>query len=209
MASRMVERATAAAALARIGGGARNGGVAQPIGDFLNRPLAEVQKNSFFGWFHLGETRREPLANDGQKIDFHPTGERFHDLAMVTATGDADTLIQRIELVLERSFIASPRDGVFASDIAKSFISASLPQSDAEELSTLAREIVQRTRSSQLVIVGPGYELPKVPDRPSAAFETYAGVRRSYLKKLAGCRFGIENRRSSDGDQLSIYFNVR
>jgi hypothetical protein len=211
VASRIFARASAFAAAARalIGIEPRIAAPAGPIGDFLNHPLAAAEQNGFFRWFHLAETRREPAVNGDQKIVYQPTGEKFHDLAMVIVTVNASALINRMELMLKRSFIASPRNGIFASDIAKSFVLASLPEDGAAELRTLANEIAHRARSSQPVIVGPGYSSPKLPERFSRAYEVYAGVRPSHAAKLVHYRFEIGNQRTADSEQLSISFTIR
>ncbi|HEY6420266.1 MAG TPA: hypothetical protein VIX59_14815 [Candidatus Binataceae bacterium] len=207
---RIIRRAIAivSAAGALIGIGAQAAAV-EPIGGFLNQPLAEVQKSGFFTWFNLAETRREPAAGGGNKIDFQPTGDKFHDLALVVVTVNSAMAIQRMDLVLKRSFIASPTSGVFASDIAKSFIAGAPPRDDGEALSTLANEIQYRAKSSQQIIVGPGYSPPALPDPPTAAYEAYVGKRREVTKKLSHCDFGIENERPTDSDQLRMYFSVK
>jgi hypothetical protein len=211
MASRIFARASAltAAARALIGIGPRTAAPAGPIGDFLNHPLAEAERNGFFRWFHLAETRREPGPNSDQKIVYQPTGEKFHDLAIVIVTVNGDAMIQRIELMLKRSFIASPRDGIFASDIGKSFVLASLPEDVPEELRTLANEIAHRARTSQPLIVGPGYRSPKLSERFSKAYEVYAGARPSHATTLAHYRFEIANHRTADSAELSISFTIR
>lgn len=201
--------AIAAAARAMVGIEPRTTAPVGPIGDFLNHLLADAEQTGFFRWFHLAETRREPGPNGDQKIVYQPTGEKFHDLARVIVTVNRNAMILRIELVLKRSFIASPRDGIFASDIGKSFVLACLPEDGAAELTTLANEIAHRARTSQPMIVGPGYSPPKLSERASRAYEVYAGVRPSHATKLAHYRFEIGNRPTADSEELSISFTIR
>jgi hypothetical protein len=203
---RAVAIATAAGALLGIGAHASAG---EPRGGFLSQPLAEVQKDAFFTWFHLAETRRAPIAGGGQKIDFQPTGDKFHDLTRVIVSVNSAMAIERIDLVLKRSFIASPTDGIFASDIAKSFIGGAPPSDNSEKLSSLANEIQYRAKSSRPVFVGPGYSPPALPEPPSGAYEVFIGKRRSYAKKLSHCVFGIENESLEGSDQLRIHFSLR
>jgi hypothetical protein len=211
VASRIFARASAltAAARALIGIEPRIAAAAGPMGDFLNHPLPQAERSAFFRWFHLAETRRESSSNSDQKIVYQPTGEKFHDLAMVIVTVNGNAMIRRIELVLKRSFIASPHDGIFASDIGKSFVLASLPEDVPEELRTLANEIAHRAHTWQPIIVGPGYRSPKLSERFSKAYEVYAGVRPSHATKLAHCRFEIGNQRTTDSAELSISFTIR
>jgi len=208
MASRIVSRAIAIASAlgALLGIAGRGGAAAEAEGGFLNRPLAEVQKTDFFTWFHLGETGREAAGNGEQTITFQPTGEKFHALAIVTVSVDSQLKIQRIDLVLKRSFINSPSNGIFAADVAKSFVSNVPPRTDAEQMNTLVDEIQYRARSSQTIIVGPGYKPSKLPDPPSPAYQTYAGDRAADSKKLAHCIFEIDNEQASDADQVRMSF---
>ncbi len=208
--SKIVRRAiaivSALGAMLGIAGGSAAGGELE--GGFLNQPLAEVQKTGFFTWFHLGETRREAGANGVQKVVFQPTGEKFHDLAIVTVTINSESTIQRIELVLKRSFI-SGGNGVFAADIAKSFLHDAPPRDDASQLTVLADEIQYRARGSQTVIVGPGYKTPELPNPPTRAYQTYSGERASDSRKLAHCKFEIVNEHPAGGDQLRMSFALR
>ena len=206
MVRRAIAIVSALGAMLGIAGGPAAGGELE--GGFLNQPLAEVQKTGFFTWFHLGETRREAGSGGLQKIVFQPTGDKFHDLAIVTITINSQSLIQRVELALKRTFI-SGGNGVFAADIAKSFIQDAPPRDDAGALSTLADEIQYRARSSQTVIVGPGYKPPRLPDPPTREYQTYAGDRASASKKLAHCKFEIINEHPPGGDQLRMSFALR
>jgi hypothetical protein len=207
---RIVRRALdiASAAGRLLGIGARKA-TSETIGGFLTQPLAEIQKSGFFNWFELGETAREPVAQGGNRINFQPTGDKFHDLALVAITVNSAAAIQRMDLVLQRSFIDSPGDGMFASDIAKSFVADVPPLDDGEALSILASEIQYRAKSSRPVIVGPGYSAPELPDPPTAAYETFAGQRRQHSRKLSHCVFSIENEAGAGAAQLRISFSVR
>jgi len=183
-------------------------GVAATDGGFINQPLAEIQKTDFFNFFNLAETHREAAGGGTQKIVFQPTGEKFHDLAIVTVTINSHSLVQQIDLALKRSFI-SGRDGIFAADIAKSFLTAAPPRPDADALTMLANEIQYRARSSQTMIVGPGYKPPPLPDPPTPAYQTYAGERASDSKQLASCTFEINNEHPPGGDQLRMSVALR
>ena len=207
---KIVRRALAiVSAIGAMLGIAGRAAAAPAEGGFLNQPLAEVQKSGFFTWFHLGETRRETESNGTQKIVFQPTGEKFHDLAIVTVTINSQSLIQRIELVLKRSFVSSPGNGIFAADIAKSFVLSAPPESDTEKVSMLANEIQYRARSSQTMIVGPSYKAPNLPDPPTRAYQTYAGQRASDSKKLNHSMFEIDNEQPPGGDHLRMSFALR
>ena len=198
-----------ASAVSRLLGVGARGAALELKGGFLTRPVAEIQKSGFFNWFQLGETGREPVGDGGYRINFQPTGDKFHDLTLVTVTVNSATAVQQMDLVLQRTFIDGPRDGIFASDIAKSFIADVPPLDDGEALSTLASEIQYRARSSQPVIVASGYSPPDLPDPPTIAYNTFAGKRHQYSKKLLHCVFSLENEGAAGSEQLRICFSLR
>ncbi len=207
MASSILRRGVAllAAAGAILGIGARVATAAAPAGGFLNHPLAEVEKSGFFNWFNLAETARAPAGGGLTKIVFRPTGPKFHDLALVEVTVDSKSSIVRIDLVLKRSFIENPGNGIFARDIAKSFI-LDAPPPDSY-LQTLADEIRYNATSSHPIIVGPGFKRPKLPEPPTAGYQTFIGRRKVERKKFADWVFEIQNERGAAGsDALRISF---
>ncbi len=180
-----------------------------PPAGFLGQPLAEVLKSGFFNWFNLVETATKPNADGGRTVSYKPSGPRFHQLTTVAATVDSSGVVRRIDLVLLRSFIDSPKDMPFASDIAKSFLGDAPPAPDASELKTLTAEIEYRPQSSGTVIVGPGYKKPDLPETSSAGYETYAGARPSYRQMLGHSELAMTNEKSSDGDALRIAFTEK
>ena len=210
MPNRIIKRAIAivSAAGTLVGFGARALAL-EPTGGLLNRPFAEIQKSQFVTWFQFAETHREPVAGGGEKIDFQPTGDKFHDLALIAVTVNPAMVIQRMDLVLKRSFIASPANGIFASDLAKSFVRGVPSSDDSEAMGTLADEIQYRAKSSQTVLIGPGYSPPALPDPPTASYQTYLGQRRTNSKKLSHCLFSIENEQQAGIDQLRINFTAK
>jgi hypothetical protein len=200
--------ALVAAAGALVGFRRRIATAAVLAGGLLNHPLAEVEKSGFFNWFNLAETARQPVGADLMKIDFRPTGPKFHDFALAQVTVDSNSSMVRFDLVLKRSFINSPGDGIFARDIAKSFILDAPPQAEDESyLQTLADEIQYKATSSHAVIVGPNFKPPKLPEPPTAAYLTFIGRQKTEQKKFTHCIFEIRNERDASGDDgLRISF---
>jgi hypothetical protein len=92
---------------------------------FVGMTLDEARKAHFFQWFNL-----EPAGSSDGAAVFKPSGPNFRDLVTVTARTDADERIRMIDLVVARSFIENPREGMFAADIAKSFLEAALGPED-------------------------------------------------------------------------------
>jgi hypothetical protein len=200
-----------AAAGAILGIRGRIATAAATTGGFLNHPLAEVEKSGFFNWFNLAETARAPAGANLTRIDFRPTGAKFHNLALVQVTIDSKSSIVRIDLMLKRSFIESPGNGIFARDIAKSFVLDAPPQAeDQSYLRTLADEIQYKATSSHPIIVGPNFKAPNLPEPPSVAYQTFTGARKEERKKFENCVFEIANERDAAGDDaLRISFQPR
>jgi hypothetical protein len=203
VASSILRRGLAAVAAvgAILGIGGRTATASSAAGGFLNHPLAEVEKSGFFNWFNLAETGRASAGAGLTTIDFRPSGPKFHDLALMQVSVDSKSSIVRIDLVLKRSFIESPGNGIFARDIAKSFVLEAPPQAEDESyLQTLADEVQYNAASSQPIIVGPGFKRPKLPEPPTAAYQTFIGKKKAERKKFAHCIFEIENERDASGD---------
>jgi hypothetical protein len=198
------------AAGAILGIRGRSATAAEPVGGFLNYPLSEVEKSGFFNWFNLAETARAPAREGLTKIEYRPTGPKFHDLTLIQITVDSRSSVVRIDLVLQRSFIESRGNGIFARDIAKSFILDAPPEAeDQGYLRSLADEIQYNATSSQPIIVGPDFKRPKLSEPPTAAYQTFIGHRKPERKKFANCVFEIKNERDTGGDALRVSFAQR
>jgi len=83
----------------------------------LGENVEQARKTEFFRWFHLEESGRT-----GSVVYFKPSAERFRSLVTVNLSLDSRERLIGAELVLSRLFIDSGRDGLFARDIAKSFL---------------------------------------------------------------------------------------
>jgi hypothetical protein len=179
-------------------------GVAQPREGFLGKQLSDIQKGSFFDWFNLEQTESSPKIGGGRIVSFRPSGPRFHDLTLLEVATDDNGIIHRMDLVLSRSFIASPKDAPFAADITTSFLGNALAESDAQQMGMFADEIRYRDGTSQSVLVAPGHQSPDLPKTASAAYETYRGTRASYQHAFARTALYLLNEHRTGGDNLRI-----
>lgn len=177
-------------------------------GGFFGKSLEDIQKTDFFIWFQLTETSRSQEKRGDTLVNFKPAGEKFHDLVTVSLSIDSRQQIFAIGLLLARSFIDDPQDGVFARDIAKSLLRAAPPDPDRPTLSQLADEI-EFSHSFQL-IVGPAYQPPAPPSTPSLGFQTYLGRRKSYEQAISESKLKLEQI-SGDAEErwLSISLEAR
>ena len=104
----------------------------RPAVGFIGMTLDEARRTHFFQWFNLAPAG----ASEGPAV-FKPSGANFRDLVTVSARTDADERIRMIDLVIARSFIEDPRQGMFAADIAKSFLEAALGPEDRASMQHL------------------------------------------------------------------------
>jgi len=104
----------------------------------LGENVEQARKTEFFRWFHLEETGRM-----GSVVHFKPSAEKFRSLVTVSLSLDSRQRLIGAELVLSRSFIDSGRDGLFARDIAKSFLRVVTSQEERQAIGGLIGEIEQ------------------------------------------------------------------
>jgi len=117
------------------------GRAAQPSPPFpglLGMPMTEALKTDFFTFFRLVETSRQP-AGASTIVTFKPSGADFRQLVTLQATVTDQQLVG-LRLELARKFISGSQ-GVFANDIAKSFLADGPPRADRTALELLVNEI--------------------------------------------------------------------
>jgi hypothetical protein len=105
----------------------------------LGRTLDTAKQTGFFQWFHLAQTE-QTSCEPGRMTRFRPSGEKFHDLCYLEVLEAGDGAMVQIELVVQRAFIEG-RNGVFAQDLVKSFLSAALPEACRHVLEDFMHEI--------------------------------------------------------------------
>ncbi len=148
----------------------------------LGETLEQAKQTDFFHFFHLEQS--QVSKSDGSTVTaFKPSGEKFRPLVTVKVTTDAAGRIQALEMALARSFIDDPREGVFARDIAKSFLLAGLPAPRDGETTDLINEI-QFQGTSTMTIIQRRAEIPKLPEKPTPGYLTYLGKQTSYEHRL-------------------------
>jgi hypothetical protein len=120
-----------------------------PLG-FIGMSLDNATKTELFQWFHFA-----PVASPTAGVAvFKPSGEKFHDLATLSAAIGGDGRITAIDLAIARSFIDDPRDGIFAADLGKSFLAAALPPDDRTAMQHLIDTIGYGGNFGRTVITG-------------------------------------------------------
>jgi hypothetical protein len=190
----------AAALFAAVAGSAVQ---AQPAGGLLGRPLAAAQSSEFFTFFNMARTVSQ-RCGDGQALGFRPTGERFHPLAAVEVMTDAHGDVAAMALVLDRAFIDDPVNGVFASDIAKSFLRDVPGSRTAASIAALADEIETGMSSSGTVVLRSDVSPPKAKGPPSPGYQVYLGARQSYTLTADGDALILANERQEGEPVLRL-----
>ncbi|HEY9869599.1 MAG TPA: hypothetical protein V6D08_10575, partial [Candidatus Obscuribacterales bacterium] len=113
-----------------------------PSWAFLGTDLEEAQKQDFFTFFHLLEAERVKEPSGLTMVIFKPLkSPKFKELATVHATIDERGKVVAMDLELRRSFIDDRVNGIFARDIAGSFISSASAPGDAQAVKDLVNEI--------------------------------------------------------------------
>lgn len=175
-----------------------------PAMAFLGTQLADAQKQDFFSFFHLLEAGRTDGKDSTKIVTFKPLhSPKFKDLATVNTTIDRDGKILAINLSLSRSFIDDRVNGIFARDIAGSFISGIATEADVGALQNLINEIkFPKNTGDTLVLTGS--PPPKVPAEPTDGYSTYLGKRKNFEVSLSASTLRMENRNEGGSDILSI-----
>jgi hypothetical protein len=98
-------------------------GVLQPGGSARARTLERERSGHFFSWFQLDPVGDPVPASSGRTWHcFRPDGEAFRALVELDVLIDASGRILEQRLGLDRAFADHPRNGVFARDLAKSYL---------------------------------------------------------------------------------------
>jgi CHAT domain-containing protein/tetratricopeptide (TPR) repeat protein len=107
----------------------------------LGPNVSSALKSDFFTFFHLRQAESE-VGDERTAITYKPGAPQFRDLVTVVLTVDTKQNIIGAQLALNRRFIVDPMNGVFANDIAKSFLLACINDSgDYPELLDAAAAI--------------------------------------------------------------------
>jgi hypothetical protein len=123
----------------------------------MGEGLETARQTPFFQWFHLEQTERR-REDPGEAVRFRPSGEKFQDLCYLDALVAPDGGVVQMELVVRRSFLDGS-DHLFAQDVVKSFLLASLPDACRNILQDFIREISSLGGNGEtpgyLVFLGP------------------------------------------------------
>jgi hypothetical protein len=160
--------------------------------------LEGMKQTDFFKFFNL--TEAEPRSSEGglTVVTFRPGGGNFRRLVKVAVTVGGDGVVRAMELTAARSFVDDPANGIFARDVAKSFLRAAVPVADAARINDLANEIEFPKELE-------GYEIartrpdPKLPAQPTKGYLVYLGRQELFEESYAHSTLRLENVRAGGG----------
>jgi hypothetical protein len=167
----------------------------------LGTKLAFAQAHSdYFQFFNLEPVGDAQSSVDGQIASFKPTGSAFRQLVTVYVKTDAKQIITGVRLVIARSFVDDQKNGIFARDLIKSSLLASVNAIDAASLQDLATEILYRDVKRTILA---GNE-PHLSPTPSAAYLVVSAANPSWETKLQSSKIRFSNETEEDRKSLVI-----
>jgi hypothetical protein len=156
---------------------ARSAASADTAAEVTSMPLnLQTERGSdFFTFFHLTEVGNPTMLGASQAWhSFRPSGQALHDLAELDVLVGSDGAISAAVLGLDRSFIDDSRNGVFARDIAKSFLIWAI-RKPLPQINSLIANLGDLSGGSGTVIImrGPAPERP--PPDLTGGYGVYLG----------------------------------
>lgn len=154
----------------------------------LGTPVAEAQKTDLFRFFHLSVDGKKAVPQ-GQILTFRTSPKSpFRPLMRVEVTIDSKSVVTAATLHIDRAFVDSPRNGVFARDLAKSFLKAALPASDQKTRGALVAAIARAGRAVER-------------EEDAAAYAVFLGKSGRYQAALSAGRLVLANGAVTAGKQ--------
>lgn len=163
--------------------------------------LDEAALTGFFQWFHLEPADRP----DAHTTSFKPSGPSFRELVTVNARTDDTNRITAIALTLARSFIEDPQQGMFAADIAKSFLGTALAAPDRAHMQHLIDTIAYGgTYAKPILSAAPPKPRELQIERDSAPYQVWLGRNSHWRRPFDTVLLNLENAEDARGAALRI-----
>jgi len=171
----------------------------------IGQPLATAKTSELFTFFNLAQTA-SGTCGSGRQLEFRPTGAQFHSLAAVEVMTDAQGGVGAMALILGRGFINDPVNGIFAGDIAKSFLGDVSGAQAPSPIAALASEIQAGAASRRTVIAGPA-AAPAPAGPASPAYQVFLGQKPSATLAPNGEALGLVNEQQGGKPVLTMLFS--
>jgi hypothetical protein len=154
--------------------------------------LQTEQGSDFFTFFNL-EPVGAPISAAGSQTwhSFRPSGAAFRKLVELDVLTAADGTIVAAYLGLDRSFIDDPGNGIFARDIAKSFLTWTV-RKPSPEIGNLIANLANPAASGTVVIMSGPAPAPPPPDT-TGGYAVYLGHGQRAAFADGGVTFAFTN----------------
>jgi hypothetical protein len=157
--------------------------------------LDEERKDEFFAWFNLEErSAPSPGGNGRMRYFFHPAGPAFQQFVTLDLTVARGGEIVGAVLAIDRDFVEDNRNGVFARDIAKSFLTWTLRHEPSGRARPLIDNIASLASSGAPVIMRADAAPPVPPVDDTGGYAVYLGQRAAAEIALEPLRLALRNR---------------
>lgn len=168
--------------------------------------LESVKQTNFFQWFCLEQTGQARDEQGREIIEFRPSGEKFRQFVSLKVTRQSGGQMVAMDLTLDRDFINSSGDGVFAADIAKSFILSAVSSEAKDQVKGLADEIEfgSYRRSGRPVLLHSEHRSAAIPGQPSPGYATYLDSQPQWRLALPGVELSLQNENLNGRSVLRI-----
>ncbi len=114
-------------------------------------PLSEAYKKDFFSFFRFSMIGMSVTKDGYTTVSYKPPrGSMLRQCVDLNLTLTSEGRIKRMVLKLRRRCIEDSRQGMFARDVAKSFIQAGIPDRDSDAVNDLINEIFFRQKLTQI-----------------------------------------------------------
>ena len=165
--------------------------------------LEAAERTDFFRFFALVEEGPRSQERGLTVITFRPRAGKFHELVKLTVGVSKGEVIREMELTLARSFVDDAANGVFARDIAKSFLRSAVPGADAPRINDLANEI-EFPKELKGYMIARTRPDPKLPAQPTRGYQVNKGALPLYEAVFAQSALRMENLRAEKGAALRM-----
>jgi hypothetical protein len=155
--------------------------------------LEQARAGEFFTFFQLERTCAPRPTLDGQFWHcFRPGGEKFRSLVELAVLTDSADRVVSARLGLDRAFVDHATDGVFARDIAKSYLSWSIPRPIPSAAALLIENIGDFPAAGTPMIMRSPQPRPRGSDS-TGGYDVYLGRRRRVDIALERARITFAN----------------
>jgi hypothetical protein len=165
---------------------------ADPIFGEMGSFVDDLAASPLFAWFALvraDEVRRQRTL----EVTFRPEGPAFHDLAELRVSAAPNGRLESLELRLARGFVDDRRNGMFARDLAQSFLRGALDRRNVQSLAGLDDEIEWGGTFDVPVLVRAPSPARIPSGSPTPPYRVFLGRDERFERALHGVRLVLEN----------------